>query len=118
MRTPSHARVHTRLFVSFIGAAAVALFGATRGESQIISGPTAPSWAGTFTSGSGGGLLTVGSSILTPDPAGTQEELPGLGHKFELFGAMQDDTDPQNATGGSGAQGGGVGGNETISATM
>jgi hypothetical protein len=30
--------------------------------------------------------------------AGTQEELPGLGHKFELLFAMRDDDDPQNLT--------------------
>src|SRR3954470_17628130 len=52
------------------------------------------------------------------DPASTQEELPGLGHKFELLGVMVRDTDPENASGGSGASGGGVGGNEGISATM
>ena len=35
--------------------------------------------------------------------------LPGLGHKFELFGAMVRDTDPENATGNSGHSGGGEG---------
>jgi hypothetical protein len=54
---------------------------------------------------------------LTPDPQSTQEELPGLGHKFELFGTMVRDSDPENPVGNSGASGGGVGGNETISAT-
>jgi len=47
-----------------------------------------------------------------------QEELPGLGHKFELIGAMVRDTDPDNPTGNPGGSGGGVGGNEGISATM
>jgi hypothetical protein len=51
------------------------------------------------------------------DPASTQEELPGLGHKFELLGGMVRDTDPENSVGNSGGSGGGVGGNEVISAT-
>lgn len=52
------------------------------------------------------------------NPSSSREELPGLGHKFELFGAMVRDTDPENAVGNSGNSGGGAGGNETISATM
>src|SRR5688572_211779 len=63
-------------------------------------------------------LLVFANGIVTPDPTSTQEELPGLGHKFELFGAMVQDTDPENAVGNSGGSGGGVGGNETVSATM
>jgi hypothetical protein len=35
------------------------------------------------------------------DPAYAAEELPGLGHKFELFFAMQDDADPENQTNGT-----------------
>src|ERR1700750_1693206 len=57
-------------------------------------------------------------AMQASDPMSSQEELPGLGHKFELLGVMMRDTDPENAVGGSGAQGGGVGGNEAISATM
>jgi len=64
------------------------------------------------------GNLVVGNTVLSPDPQSTQEELPGLGHKFELFGAMVRDADPENSVGNSGASGGGVGGNETISAVM
>jgi hypothetical protein len=64
------------------------------------------------------GLLVVGDAVLAPDSASTSEELPGLGHKFELFGVMVRDTDPENAVGNPGGSGGGVGGNETISATM
>jgi len=48
----------------------------------------------------------------------TQEELPGLGHKFELIGAMVRDTDPENSVGNPGNSGGGGGGNETISDIM
>lgn len=42
--------------------------------------------------------LVFGTTVLQPNPASTQEELPGLGHKFELLGAMQDDKDPENPT--------------------
>jgi hypothetical protein len=63
--------------------------------------------------------VAFGNQVLSlTDPASTQEELPGLGHKFELLGVMVRDTDPENAAGNSGASGGGVGGNEGISATM
>ncbi len=79
------------------------------GQADLLS-PEAPDWAGTLP-------LNVGVLQLT-DEESSQEELPGLGHKFELFGAMIRDTDPENAVGKPGAAGGGVGGNETISATM
>jgi hypothetical protein len=36
--------------------------------------------------------------IALSNPNSTQEELPGLGHKFELIGAMVDDEDPENST--------------------
>ena len=63
--------------------------------------------------------VAFGTQVLqTTDPASTQEELPGLGHKFELLGVMVRDTDPENSVGNPGASGGGVGGNEGISATM
>jgi len=42
--------------------------------------------------------LVFGATVLQPNPASTQEELPGMGHKFELLGAMQDDKDPENTT--------------------
>jgi hypothetical protein len=44
------------------------------------------------------GNLLGGNTILVADPASTQEELPGLGHKFQLFHATVDDVDPQNST--------------------
>jgi hypothetical protein len=94
----------------------VVMFGAAA-MAQI--GPTIPDWIAKLpTSTLSGGLLTIGDAVLVPDSAATQEELPGLGHKFELFGAMVQDADPENPVGGSGGSGGGVGGNETISATM
>ena len=63
------------------------------------------------------GVLTIGTTVLQPDDASTQEELPGLGHKFELFGTMVKDVDPENAAGNPGHSGGGAGGNEVISST-
>lgn len=56
--------------------------------------------------------------VSLSDPSSTQEELPGLGHKFELLGTMIRDTDPENSVGNPGASGGGVGGNEAISAIV
>ena len=64
------------------------------------------------------GVLTIGGTTLQPDDASTQEELPGLGHKFELLGVMEKDIDPENASGNPGSSGGGAGGNEVISSTM
>jgi hypothetical protein len=42
--------------------------------------------------------LVYGTTVLQPNPSTTQEELPGMGHKFELLGGMQDDQDPENPT--------------------
>lgn len=51
----------------------------------------APEWAGN--------LLSAETDLAaSSSPSSTQEELPGLGHKFELQFAMQDDQDPQNVT--------------------
>lgn len=50
-----------------------------------------PAWIGQLV------LSTNDLSSMT-DPASSQEELPGLGHKFELLFAMKDDHDPQNLT--------------------
>ncbi|MGH2589402.1 MAG: hypothetical protein ACRDGW_01225, partial [Actinomycetota bacterium] len=44
--------------------------------------------------------------IALSNPASTQEELPGMGHKFELIGAMMDDVDPENMS------------NDTVSVVM
>ena len=83
------------------------------GGSQL----TTPDWVGRVSVTDVGGSLMVANQLVTPDPASSSEELPGLGHKFELFGVMMRDTDPENAAGNNGGSGGGVGGNETISAT-
>ena len=77
-----------------------------------------PDWVGRLTASSDGAALTVASQVFVPDTAATQEELPGIGHKFELFGTMIRDTDPENLAGNPGGSGGGAGGNEVISATV
>jgi hypothetical protein len=59
------------------------------GQAQVTT--DVPDWVGNLVTGETD--LTVLSS-----PESTQEELPGLGHKFELMFAMQDDQDPQNPT--------------------
>ena len=50
-----------------------------------------PTWVGNL-------VLGEADLSLQSSAASTQEELPGLGHKFELLSAMQDDQDPQNIT--------------------
>jgi hypothetical protein len=63
--------------------------------------------------------IAFGSQVMSlSDPSSTQEELPGLGHKFELLGVMARDADPENPSANPGGSGGGKGGNEGISATM
>lgn len=66
----------------------------------------------------GGLALTQNDLITLSSHEGAAEELPGLGHKFVLFGSMVRDSDPENPAGNPGSSGGGVGGNETISTTM
>jgi hypothetical protein len=52
---------------------------------------TPPDWVGK--------LVSANTNLIAlSSPSSTQEELPGLGHKFELFFAMHDDQDPQNPT--------------------
>ena len=38
------------------------------------------------------------STMLADPPPDAQEELPGMGHKFELFGSGEDAQDPDNLT--------------------
>lgn len=75
------------------------LFGITPTSSTQIPIQTVPDWIGLPVT------LQMNVSAMS-NPASTHEELPGLGHKFELIGAMMDDHDPDNPT------------NDTISATM
>ena len=68
----------------------------------------APDWIGQ--------QLTLNMNVTAlSEPDTAKEELPGLGHKFELIGTMVRDTDPENPVGSDGGSGGGVGGNEVIS---
>ena len=67
----------------------VVLFAA--GAAVVRAQQLLPAWLGS--------LLTSNTDLATLSaPASTQEELPGLGHKFELLFAMKDDHDPQNLT--------------------
>ena len=43
-------------------------------------------------------LPLAATPLMGGDPSTSAEELPGLGHKFELYYAMQNDHDPQNPT--------------------
>jgi hypothetical protein len=43
-------------------------------------------------------LRLANQAISLSNPSAAAEELPGMGHKFELFFAMVDDQDPDNAT--------------------
>ena len=64
---------------------------ARSGHAQLGSLNSVPDWVGN---------LVLGNTDLVAmsDSFSTQEELPGLGHKFELLFAMKDDHDPQNLT--------------------
>ena len=78
-----------RLLMAFGVCTVVVLLSMVRaGQAQLVN---TPDWVG---------LLLLANSDLSAmsSPASTQEELPGLGHKFELFFAMNDDDDPQNLT--------------------
>jgi hypothetical protein len=59
------------------------------GEAQDVT--ITPDWVGNL-------ALANTNVIALSNPSSTQEELPGLGHKFELLFAMMDDQDPQNLT--------------------
>lgn len=58
--------------------------------SDRSTGPiAAPDWVG---------HLLAGNDVLVADAVATREELPGMGHKFKLFGVFADGQDPQNLT--------------------
>jgi hypothetical protein len=67
----------------------VAVFLTARSGQAQLGG--VPSWIGQL-------VLADQDLFFASTSAGTQEELPGLGHKFELLFAMNDDQDPQNLT--------------------
>lgn len=54
-----------------------------------VGGQEVPDWTG---------QLVLGDETLTADDASTQEELPGLGRKFQLLLAMEKGVDPLNPT--------------------
>ena len=56
---------------------------------SLIGASEPPEWVG---------ALLNGPTIFQADDASTHEELPGLGHKFELQFAMDHDQDPHNST--------------------
>jgi hypothetical protein len=60
------------------------------GQAQFVT-TEAPDWVGNLT-------LANANLVAQSNPASSAEELPGLGHKFELLFAMQDDQDPHNLT--------------------
>jgi hypothetical protein len=111
-----HKRSGVRLLL-FLGVGVMWVVASTTSSAQL-SLPGIPSWAGQLLSQMNGDVLTVNNQSLLTNSASTREELPGLGHKFELLGVMVRDSDPENAVGGPGGGGGGAGGNEVISATM
>ena len=66
------------------------------GQAQLVD---APDWLGK--------PVTLQTNVVAlSSPQSTQEELPGLGHKFQLIGSIDDAQDPQNAT------------NDTVMTTM
>ena len=72
----------------FVG---VLMFGITPTSFTQIGTQGVPDWVGS--------LLSANTNLVSmSSPLSTQEELPGLGHKFELLFAMMDDDDPQNLT--------------------
>ena len=66
----------------------VAILIASSGYAQLGG---VPAWIGNL-------VLTDADLFVASNSASTQEELPGLGHKFELLFAMTDDNDPLNPT--------------------
>jgi len=78
--------VSRRPMVTMLGVVCgLALFLVSSGRAQVPQDPL------TLT-------LSTTDLFFASSSTGTQEELPGLGHKFELLFAMQDDDDPQNLT--------------------
>src|SRR5687768_9673730 len=102
-----------RIFFAILALAGLFVFGFTNSTAQIV--PTLST--SQIVPPLGTIPLSNSNLLLQSDESSTQPELPGLGHKFELFGVMVKDTDPENTVGNPGNSGGGAGGNETISAT-
>ena len=83
--------VSARVLASLTLAVLIVATIAPKGQASPGADPLIPDWVGN--------LLNANTNLVTTsDPASTQEELPGLGHKFELRFAMHGDQDPQNLT--------------------
>lgn len=81
-------RLVSRFLVLAVCVVTAVLITGRSGQAQSIG---IPGWVGQ--------LLSGGTDLFAlSNPASSQEELPGLGHKFELLFAMQDDRDPLNLT--------------------
>lgn len=61
------------------------------GQAQLSSLNGTPDWVGQL-------FLSNTNLFSMSNDDSTHEELPGMGHKFELLFAMMDDHDPQNLT--------------------
>jgi hypothetical protein len=66
----------------------------------LLSGTVSPGQAQSVDPPDWIGLpITLSTDVVALSSSqSTQEELPGMGHKFELIGAMVDDQDPENVT--------------------
>ena len=73
-----------RTAMGFLLALASMLAIVTAARAQLI-----PAWVGS---------LVNGMTTMSADPASTQEELPGMGHKFQLLFGMDNAQDPRNPT--------------------
>ncbi|HEU4747169.1 MAG TPA: hypothetical protein VFS56_01615 [Gemmatimonadaceae bacterium] len=85
---PSFRRIVTHITTPLLFATAL-LIGCDSDRTTGAGASPAPDWIG---------KLLGGNTALTADRASTQEELPGIGHKFQLFGVFADDQDPENPT--------------------
>ena len=85
----------TRKRIAMFAAAVAIVIGASAATAQIGTGSltntvtNAPAWIG---------ALLLGANDMSSDGAGAEEELPGLGHKFELYYGMTTAQDPLNPT--------------------
>src|SRR5689334_23243675 len=84
----SRALLRISLVVCLVGVAWMAM---PRSAGAQLGGSTVPSWIGQL-------ILSGNDLTAMSDQVSSQEELPGLGHKFELLFAMDDDHDPMNPT--------------------
>lgn len=83
-------RMWVKLFSAPILSGAVLFAGCDGTADPAPTAPTdVPDWVGS---------LLSGPALLQADPTSTQEELPGMGRKFQLFHVTIDAQDPQNST--------------------